>query len=261
MKRLPHTTAKSSHYNQQAQHYDVYNEKNSEVINTTIEKILKQHNVQTILDLTCGTGSQVFWLTKRGYCVVGSDISSAMLKMAKAKAQQEKLAVQFLKGDMRTMQVGMFDAVITIFNAIGHLTKFDFEQAMRNIHTNLKPGGLYIFDINNLSYLSKGDQITSLTIDWQKISGNTKIREIQYSTIDTDGVLASYTINHEQEESGAVTIVKSKQTLQVYTAKQLQSMLKNNGFEVLGQYGIDGSQFVEHETPCILIVAQKVIPS
>lgn len=67
-----HTTAKASHYNKESEHYDKFNEENSKLINHTIENILKKYNVKTVLDLTCGTGSQVFWLTKCGYEVTGS---------------------------------------------------------------------------------------------------------------------------------------------------------------------------------------------
>lgn len=60
---------------------------NARVTNQAVEKILKRHKVRTVLDLTCGTGSQVFWLAKRGYEVTGSDISLGMLKIAKCKVQ------------------------------------------------------------------------------------------------------------------------------------------------------------------------------
>lgn len=66
---------------------------------------------------------------------------------------------------MRTAKIETFDAVITIFNAVGHLTKVDFETTMRTIHANLKDGDMYIFDIFNLHYLLHGDNITKLTID------------------------------------------------------------------------------------------------
>src|SRR5690606_20096416 len=101
--------------------------------------------------------------------------------------------IQLIKGDMRTTYAGEFDAVITIFNAIGHLTRHDFEKALRNIHRNLKRGGIYLFDIFNLNYLIKNDRITTLTIDWLKHTGKTRVREIQYSTINQHGILASYT--------------------------------------------------------------------
>ena len=40
---------------------------------TELEKLLRKQKVNTVLDLTCGTGSQVFFLTKYGYKVIGSD--------------------------------------------------------------------------------------------------------------------------------------------------------------------------------------------
>lgn len=257
MNFVSHRSAKPSHYNKAAVHYDEFHEKKSETINQTVEKILKKYSVKTVLDLTCGTGSQVFWLAKRGYRVIGSDINSKMLKIARSKARKEKLGIKFLKGDIRTIKVGKFDVVITIFNAVGHLTKTDFEKAMQNIYENLKDGGLYIFDINNLSYLMKDDNITSLTIDWQKITDDTKIRYIQYSTINNDGILGSYTTSYVQEGLNKPKISKFVQTLQIYSPKQIKEMLHRNGFKVLRQCGIDGSKFVETKTDCILTIAKK----
>jgi len=169
-----------------------------------------------------------------------------MLRIAKNKAIDKKLHLQFIRGDMRTVQIGKFDAAITIFNAVGHLTKTDFEKAMCNIHTNLKERGLYIFDIYNLSYLLYGNNITTLTIDLQETSNDSKIRLIQYSTIDEDGVLASYTTHYEQHESKP-KISKSQQTLQVYTAQQLKEMLERSGFTVIRQCGIDGSRLSKNK--------------
>lgn len=258
MNLLSHISAKPSHYNKAAKHYDSFNEENSKVINRTIEKILKKYRVNTVLDLTCGTGSQVFWLAEEGYKVIGADINLPMLRIAKSKAKKKKLDIKFVKGDMRNIKIGEFDAVITIFNAIGHLTKTDFEKTIRNIYTNLKPGGLYIFDIFNLSHLMKDDQITKLTIDWQKRVGSTKIRDIQYSTIDATGILASYTTTFIQKDSRKPKISKEAQTLQTYTANQLKQMLRRNGFKVLRQCGIDGSRFIEYKTDRIVTVAKKI---
>lgn len=258
MKHLTHHSAKPSHYNQESEHYDLFTENNSRHVNAVIESILKKHRVKSVLDLTCGTGSQVFWLKKRGYEVIGSDFNLKMLKIAKSKAKKKKLDIKFLKGDMRTIQVGKFDAAITIFNAIGHLTKRDFEKAMQNIRKNLKDGGLYIFDINNLSYLLKDDQITTLTIDWQETVGNTKGRKIQFSTIEEDGILASYTTFYEQNRHDKPKISREVQTLQVYTANQLKVMLNRNGFKVINQYSIDGSKFSETKSDRILTVATKI---
>src|SRR5437763_228902 len=109
-----HRCAASTHYDTQAKNYDAFQEKWSRTINSTLEKILRKYRAKTVLDLTCGTGLQVFWLAKRGYEVTGSDISEPMLRIARRKARQESWNVQLSIGDMRTSRHGMFDAVLTI---------------------------------------------------------------------------------------------------------------------------------------------------
>jgi ubiquinone/menaquinone biosynthesis C-methylase UbiE len=257
MKIVTHQTAKPSDYNKESKGYDAFNEARSALINYTTEQILKSYNVKTVLDLSCGTGSQVFWLTQQGFEVTGVDINSQMLKIAKEKAQAEKLTIQFLKGDMRTAHIGQFDAVITIFNSIGHLTKADFEIALRNIHRNLKKDGFYIFDIANLNYYLSGNHITELTVDWLTKANDFRFRDIQYGTIDTDGILALFNISIVQKDSEKPKVSKSIKTLQIYSTNQLKELLNKNGFTVLAQRAIDGSIFNEENSDRILTIAQK----
>ena len=130
---------------------DEYNsEKNLE-----LEKFLRKYNIKTVFDLTCGTGSQVLFLSKLDYSCVGSDISLKLLDIAKEKAKKDNLKIEFIGGDMRSINVSRkFDACITMFNAVGHISKTDFQQTMKNIFNHLKDGGIYIFDIFNINALS-----------------------------------------------------------------------------------------------------------
>lgn len=252
-----HKSAQASHYDYSAEHYDIYNEENSQTTNRTVEGILRRHEIKSVLDLTCGTGSQVFWLSKLGYEVVGADINKNMLDVARKKAAEQGLELPFYQGDMRTSSFGEFDAVITIFHAIGHLSVPDFEIALGNIHENLKMGGVYIFDIFNLNYLLDGNNISKLTIDQTQINGRTKCRDIQYSTISEKGVLASFTTSFIQEGSSAPRRLMCSQTMQVYTAKQLEEMLERNGFESLGPCAIDGGTFSDTGSERVVMVGRK----
>ena len=138
-------------YSELSEYFDVHNVgDDTDAKNEVIQKLLRKYNVRTVLDFTCGTGSQVFFLTKFGFRVTGADFSPKLLDIARKKAKKDNFDISFIDGDMRTLQAGKFDSVITIFNAIGHLTKYDFEKAIRNICKNLKPGGIYVFDIFNL---------------------------------------------------------------------------------------------------------------
>src|SRR3989338_5996821 len=228
----------------------------SKITNQSIEKILKKYKVKTVLDLTCGTGSQVFYLAKRGYKVIGSDISKGMLKIAKRKLKKDN--IKFLRGDMRTIKIGKFDAALTIFNSVGHLTKSDFEKTIRNIYSNLNDGGIYIFDILNLDYVTHHNNITKLSLEKIRKIGDTRLREIQHSVIDENGILISYTTFYIQKNNAKMKRSKTTITLQLYNAKELRVMLARNGFKVLGQYAIDGSKFSNTKTERILTVALKL---
>lgn len=244
-------------YSVLSEYYDVFCAGATDTINNTLEKILHNYNVKTVLDLTCGTGSQVFFLAKHGYAVTGADISPALLEIARKKAHQKKLDLTFLLGDMRTIKAGQFNAVITIFNAIGHLTKPDFEQAVRNIHSNLHDNGLYIFDIFNLDAMTTS-VVESLTMDIRKTINDTEIHQHQYSTINREsGQLTSYDSFTIQKGNNEPQLLENNFTLQLYTAEELQHILIRNGFEIIEQLTIDGSPFSKYESPNILTVAKK----
>ena len=183
-----------------------------------------------------------------------------MLKIARQKAILKNLKIKFLQRDCRNVHIGNFDAVITISNAIGHLTREDFKITTQNINRNLNTGGLYIFDIFNLDYLKHENNIAKLTMDWMAVAGGNNVREIQFSTISDDGILASYSAYVEQDGHNQPTkIVKGYgNTLQVYSADELRSILKENGFVVLNQMGMRGEEFFKFEAERILTIAKKI---
>jgi len=244
-------------YSELSEYFDALSQSDYSPANGLIENILREHKVTSVLDLTCGTGSQVLWLAKHGFKVTGSDLSSSLIKIAKSKAQQEKIDVVFLQGDMRDIKVGAFDAVITIFNAIGHLTKSDFEIAIKNVRTNLKERGLYIFDIFNLNSMTDR-AVRNLSMEVKTSANGVEIFHTQHSEIDRDsGLLTSYDKFLIKETGKEPKTLTGQFTLQIYTAKELCEILIRNGFEVLSQSGIDGSQFKDKKTQSILTVAKK----
>lgn len=245
-------------YQKLSEYFDAHNVSDeTESKNAVIEKILKKYKVNTVLDLTCGTGSQVFFLAKYGYKLVGADFSPALLEIARARARKEKIYVKFIDGDMRTLQVGVFDAVISIFNAIGHLTKADFAKAIRNVYKNLNPGGIFIFDIFNLEAISD-EAVKNFAMQVRKQINDTQFFQIQCSTINREqGLLTSYDSYMIQKKAEAPQIFANKFSLQIYTAAELRAMLEKNGFKVLEQLGLDGSNFKSGISTSILTVAKK----
>ena len=259
MKLLKHVTAASDYYDTRADTYDDFNERNTSAINSLLIQILTERNIVTVLDMTCGTGSQVLAFAKAGFKVTGSDISPKMLDIAKQKlTRARENCCMILQGDCRIIQAGEFDAVVTIFNSIGHLTREDFQITLNNVYRNLKSGGLYIFDIFNLDYLKSN--IAKLTIDnARELNREQSIREVQFSTISDDGILASHSTYITQNHHDKTIQISHgyDNTLQVYSATELQNMLESSGFLVLKQTNTDGSCFARDSSRSILTVAQK----
>lgn len=247
-------------YQEFPEYFDVFNiNENTESQNAIIEHLLRANKARSVLDVTCGTGSQVFYLAKRGYECIGSDFSPELIKIAKKKAKNAKLNLKFIDGDMRTIKVGTFDAVISIFNAVGHLTKPDFEKAIKNISTNLKVGGIFVFDILNLQAMT--DKVVSnLAYHIDKEIKNARVHGIQCSVIDhKSGRLTSFNRVMIQKNSEIPFMYDNKCSLQLYTAAELKTILKRNGFDIVKQVDMDGKKFLPNKSLNILTVARKAI--
>jgi ubiquinone/menaquinone biosynthesis C-methylase UbiE len=245
-------------YQQMPEYFDAHNvSEATEAKNALIERLLKNQQVNTVLDMTCGTGSQVFYLVERGYEVIGSDFSPALIEAARNKAAKIGKDITFINGDMRELHVGKFDAVITIFNAIGHLVKADFKKALRNIHANLKENGVYVFDIFNLQAITD-EVINDFTMDIESIVDGVKVHNVQNSELDrVNGFLTSHDHYTIFKDENAPEIHTNSFSLQIYTAEELQTMLTENGFEVVHQYDMNGNNFIADKSLNILTVARK----
>ncbi len=99
-----------------------------------------------ILDLCCGDGRLAQILDLKGFSVLGIDGSDRMLDFARERCPK----LEFLGADARTFELPHpVDAVISTFDALNHVvTKDDFAEVCNRVHTALKPGGYFAFDLN-----------------------------------------------------------------------------------------------------------------
>jgi len=121
-------------------------EKECDFIETIFKKFTSE--VKTVLDLGCGTGGHAFILSRRGYKVTGIDRSEDMLAIAKEKASNENLEVEFIKGDITNVDLHQkFDAVIAMFAVMGYqATNSALSKACQVARKHLNTGGIFIFD-------------------------------------------------------------------------------------------------------------------
>ena len=110
---------------------------------------------EKILDLACGFGRHSLELARRGFTVVGVDITKAYVEDATRQAQEEKLAATFLHKDIRDVDFeDEFDVVLNMADgAIGYLEN-DAEnlKIFDVIARALRPGGKHVMDIMSADY-------------------------------------------------------------------------------------------------------------
>src|SRR5438128_2740996 len=94
-----------------------------------------------VLDCPCGYGRHSLDLARRGFRVVGVDINSEELQVARQQIDQ-MTTIQFIQSDMRLLQFSNeFDAVINMFYSFGFFESDDENRrVLRNFYNALKPG-------------------------------------------------------------------------------------------------------------------------
>lgn len=123
------------------------------VRDAAFERLSLSGDAITVYDVGCGAGFDTIELAKRLSAgrVVGIDISSALIEEARKRslAQVLSVPVEFMTGDARTLtsnaklSPGSADRVY-MERALQHIPRQDLEQVVRQYHSVLKSGGLFV---------------------------------------------------------------------------------------------------------------------
>jgi SAM-dependent methyltransferase len=78
----------------------------------------------SVLDVGCGTGTNLLWLARRGFRAFGADVSPTAIGIAESRAQREKLSVDLrvASADRLPFERGAFDSALDngCFHSIPH---------------------------------------------------------------------------------------------------------------------------------------------
>lgn len=108
--------------------------------------------VEKVLDLACGTGNSSLSLARHGFKVIGVDISPEMLKAAEEKSLKENSGIWFVRQDMRRLCLSAeFDMAVVYQDGLNYMLEDeDLKKVFKGVNKHLRPGGLFVFDINSV---------------------------------------------------------------------------------------------------------------
>ncbi len=111
----------------------------------------------TLLDCSCGIGTQAIGLALEGFDVTGTDLSQRSIDRARREADAFGVTVKWGVVDFRTLAVdvpGTFDVVLSCDNSLPHLlTDNDLRLALTHMYAKLDPDGLLVIGIRDYDAL------------------------------------------------------------------------------------------------------------
>ena len=202
-----------------------------------IEKHFKRRSLpgNTVLDLACGTGSLTLELARRGYEMIGVDLSPDMLAEA-AEKNRGAAPVEpiFLCQSMDRLDLyGTIDACVCCLDSVNYVTDpKKLRRAFERVHLFLMPGGLFLFDINTPAKLE--------SLDGQVFLDETEdtycVWRAEYSKRRR---VCSYFMDlfRLDEQTGAWDRGEELHEEYAYTPEELTEYLRQAGFRDIRQFG------------------------
>ena len=97
-------------------------ESTNQEVDFIIEK-LQLSGKERVLDLACGFGRHSLEFSRRGYEVIGTDLTSSYIEIAKQLSKKEGLSAEFFRADIREINFSQeFDVILNMADgAIGYL--------------------------------------------------------------------------------------------------------------------------------------------
>ena len=125
-----------------------------------LDRLIRAQSVMSavsVLDCSCGIGTQAIGLATRGYKVHATDISATSVERAEQEAASFGVSVTFGVSDFRELTArveGEFDVVLSCDNALPHLSSDDdLLAAARNMREKLHQGGLLLASIRDYDHI------------------------------------------------------------------------------------------------------------
>ncbi|MBQ3115229.1 MAG: class I SAM-dependent methyltransferase [Clostridia bacterium] len=201
-----------------------------------------------VLDLACGTGNLTMELSRRGYDIIGIDLSEDMLSLATEKAPD----IRFLCQDMTEFELyGTVDAIVCTLDAINYITdKRRLKKMFKLVHNYLNPDGIFIFDINTEHKLKNVLSNNTFVYDeddifytWENYYKNGISTQMLNFFVNTKEGYKRFFEEHIQR---------------AYTVSEIKEMLKDAKLDLLQTFTWEQQKKIVKNTEKIVFASKKI---
>lgn len=211
-------------YTSSAQYYDaIYHLKNYRLEVAALRRIIDRHiqrPAETLLDVACGTGAHLTYLT-RYYDCVGLDLSTELIDIAREKLPR----IPFHVADMRTFTLPQtFDLVTCLFSSISYVGNYqDVCLSVENMARHLAPGGLLVIDPWLYPEEYREGQINYDSVD------TPEFKVARMSINQRDGECSLIEVHHMIATAEGITTFVEPHRMGLYTHQQYLDALTRAG--------------------------------
>lgn len=209
-----------------------------------IVDLLEHEHSQKILDVGCGPGRHSIELARRGFHVVGIDLSQRFLQIAKDTARSEHLDPDWVRMDARYLAFkSSFDwAICLCEGAFGIMDNDEGNQkVLAAISSSLKPGGKLLLNVLNASFIFRHPE--------------------NDEKVDVKNCVGYWTEKYTTEDGHKQSIQCSNR---YYTFPEIKLRLQMVGLQALDVWGCIAGSFHKKELKAddfeFLVLAEKQIP-
>ena len=223
-------------------HFDRHEDTELEV--DGLARLIGRPDGGAVLDLGCGYGRVSAPLRKRGYRVVGFDLSPSLL----GRARGREPGAAWVRGDMRELPFsGTFETVISLFNAMGYFEEEDENfRVLTSVSEALRPGGRFVCQLVNRDYLVR--RFTANEV--HRLDDRIVVEEREFDPVANRVHTRTTVLNGAVKREYASSI-------RVYTVTELDLLLAAAGMTVREVHGGLDFRPYDWDTNQLVIVAER----
>lgn len=237
--------------------YSHRNKQDAAKIAGLITKTLDLPKESKVLDLACGNGRHSVFFAKKGFDVLGIDLSHYLVKEAKKNLRTDYFKwakrLRFEIGDMRRIGYkNKFDLVVNLFSSFGYFEQ-DSEnfKVLKSISLSLKKNGYFFFDFLNEQYLRK--HLVNYDITKRNRNIVIQVRNIRNNFVTKNIFLVRNKQNDKYPE-----INSFHEKIRLFSLEDFKKMFQAAGLKIIKTYGdYSGCAFNKHNSERLIILAKR----